>query len=185
LTLALNALFTVAVFTLLLGSLLLVPSLLGGCAMQVEKVARPSYKTYGRVAVLGELSRQQEELFVPVYMKAFPYQAVVERRDLEAIVGEQDLRPERLNEQTRARVRRILGVTALLYVNYTEGKTGQLSVKAVDTETGEIVANVLVTRLEPFIGDEVTDRRMIYRAVDELKSEVERASARGEETGVR
>ena len=146
---------------------------LAGCSMHIEPVVRPSYRMHGRVAILGDLSRNQEELFVPLYMKAFPYQALVERRDLSSIIGEQDLSPERLRNETRAKLKQILGVSAIVYPRYTDGAEGQLSVKVIDTESGEIVAAVLVTKRHPFVGKEATDRRMIYRAIDALRSEAE------------
>jgi hypothetical protein len=59
------------------------------------------------VAIIGQLSRDQIELFIPLYMKAFPNQAVVERRDLTTVLTEQNLRPDRLRTETRAKLRRM------------------------------------------------------------------------------
>ena len=145
-----------------------------GCKMHVEAVTRPAFSMKGRVGILGQLDRTQEELFTPLYMKAFPHQALVERRDLEQVIGEQDLAPERMKDETRANVRRILGVTAIVFPNYTEEKPGQLSIKVVDTESGEIVAAILVTRVEPWFGPKASDRMMIYKGVDALRREATR-----------
>ena len=157
------------------GCVVLWACLLGmaGCSMHIEPVVRPSYRMHGRVAILGDLSRSQEELFIPLYMKAFPYQALIERRDLSSIIGEQDLSPEGLRKETRAKLKRTLGALALVYPHYTDGAEGQLSVKVIDTESGEIVAAVLVTKRHPFVGKEATDRKMIYKAIDALRSEAE------------
>ncbi len=146
-----------------------------GCKMHVEAVSRPAYRLKGRVAVLGTLLRAHEELFIPLYMKAFPYQTLVERRDLLEIINEQDLSPERLREETRAKIRRILGVTAIVYPNFTDEPPGQLSIKVIDTESGEIVAAVLITREnEPLLGPKASPRRMIYKGVDALRVEANR-----------
>jgi len=148
---------------------------LGGCNMHVEAVARPAFSMKGRVAILGHLTREQIELFTPLYMKAFPFQALVERRDLVEIINEQDLSPERLREETRAKIRRILGVTAIVYPNYTPTDPGQLSIKVIDTETGEIVAAILVTRdVEPWLGIKASVRKMIYKGIDSLRREAKR-----------
>jgi len=155
--------------------IMLLPGGLVGCSkMHVESVARSSFRIKGRVAILGQLTRVQEELFTPLYMKAFAHQALVERRDIDRIIGEQDLSPDRLREETRAKIRRILGVTAIVYPNYTETNPGQLSIKVIDTETGEIVAAILVTKIQPWLGPKATDRLMIYKGIDALRRQTRR-----------
>ena len=71
-----------------------------GCDMHVESVSRQSFRLKGRVAILGQLSRDQMELFIPLYMKAFPHQALVERQDLDTVLNEQDLPADRLRPET-------------------------------------------------------------------------------------
>lgn len=151
-------------------ALLLVP--LGSCSqsMHTEAAARAHFGNYKRVAVWGQLSRQQDELFIPLYMQSFPIQQVVERRDLLAIIGEQDLMPDRLDHKTRAKIREILGVEAIIFPNYTPKPMRQLSVKVIDTANGEIVAAILVMPAkDPTIVD---DRAMIRQAIRALKSKV-------------
>jgi hypothetical protein len=148
---------------------------LGCSGMHVEAVSRPSLSMHGRVAIIGQLSRDQIELFLPLYMKAFPDQAVVERRDLTTVLTEQNLRPDRLRAETRAKLRRLLGVTAIVYPNFTATDPGQLSIKVIDTESGEIVAAILVTReVEPWLGTTASVRKMIYKGIDALRKEAAR-----------
>lgn len=142
-----------------------------GCGkMKVEAVARPHFGQYDRVAVWGRLNRIQDELFIPLYMKAFPKQQIIERRDLLAIVGEQDLMPDRLDHKTRAKIREILGVKAIVFPNYSTEPHPQLSLKVIDTANGEIVAAVLVNNTSK--DKSTTDRMMIREAIDALKRQV-------------
>jgi hypothetical protein len=106
-------------------------------------------------------------------MSAFPEQALVDRRDLEEIIGEQDLLKGRLDDGTRAKIRKILGVKAIIYPNY---ESGQFSIKIVDTETGEIVAATLVSGV---ISDSVKKSTLIRQAVKELEKK-----PKNEESGV-
>jgi hypothetical protein len=106
-------------------------------------------------------------------MSAFPEQALVDRRDLEEIIGEQDLLKGRLDDGTRAKIRKILGVKAIIYPNY---ESGQFSIKIVDTETGEIVAATLVSGV---ISDSVKKSTLIRQAVKELEKK-----SKNEESGL-
>lgn len=144
---------------------------LAGCSgMKVEAVARPQFSEYHRVAVWGQLDRVQDELFIPLYMKAFKHQQIVERRDLLAIIGEQDLMPDRLDHKTRAKIREIFGVEAIVFPNYTDKPLRQLSVKVIDTANGEIVAAVVVIPKAEKTKS-VSDRDMIRKAIDALKDQ--------------
>jgi hypothetical protein len=141
---------------------------LAGCVTSANVSVRPSFERYDRVAILTKLTREQEELFLPMYMAAFPDQILVERRDVEAIIGEQDILPDRLDETSRAKIRKILGVKAIIYPN-ASGR--QLSIKVIDTETGEISASVVV------LGSNIWDstqpvpaQQMIAKAVNALKT---------------
>jgi len=106
-----------------------------------EVAVRKDFWLYDRVAIWSNLAREEEELFIPLYMKAFPHQTLVERRDINAVLGEQDILPDRLNESTRARLREVLGVKAIVYP--TRG-AGQMAIKVIDTETGAISASAIV-----------------------------------------
>ena len=58
-----------------------------------------------------------------------------------AVIGEQDVLPDRLDETTRAKLRKILGVKAILYSSITEDG---FAIKVIDTDTGAITASVFV-----------------------------------------
>jgi hypothetical protein len=162
-------------------------SLPAGCAggagsAAVEVAATRQFDAYDRVAIWANLNRQDEELFIPLYMNAFPSQTLVERRDVEAILGEQDILPDRLDESTRARLRRILGVKALVYPSAT---TGQVAIKVVDTETGAISASVVVTGGGNLLNASATTRDRLRRAVAALEQHrrAERAQAEALRSG--
>jgi len=152
-------------------SVVLLPMLLSGlvgCSMTTDVSVKPVFNTYDKIAIWTRLSRTQEELFIPLYMKEFPKQSLVERRDLEEIITEQDILPDRLDDKTRAEIRRIYGVKAIVFPNYTAGCPNQLSVKGIDTETGEIVAAVLVTGQDLNANTGVSDTWLIRTAVSSL-----------------
>lgn len=103
----------------------------------------------GRLAVLG-LTEEQEQLFMASYLRAFPLRMItfVERYRLKDIIGEQDLLKGRLNENTRAKIRKILGVEALIMCTYYEDEAvsaggKKLRVRIVDSETGAILGSVI------------------------------------------
>jgi len=128
----------------MLSATLILSAASAGCATHADVCVRPQYHDYQKVAIWARLDRTAEELFIPLYMDAFPRQALVERRDLETVLDEQDILPERLDEQTRAKIRQVFGVEAIVFPNYTPAMR-QLAVKAIDTETGEIVAALVLT----------------------------------------
>ncbi len=137
------ALCTIAMIATLLFSL-------GGCASRdpgVEVDVRPEFLLHDRVALWPvPMPRPTEDFFIPLYMAAFPNQVVVERRDVAAVIGEQDVLPERLNETTRAKLRKILGVKAILYSSITDDG---FAIKVIDTDTGAITASVFVYADDP------------------------------------
>lgn len=123
-----------------------------GCADRADVAVRREFLGYDKVAIWpryenaeGGLYRQHEELFLPLYMKAFPEHQIVERRDMQVLLGEQDILPERLDPELRAKARRIFGVKAFVFPNYTFDAR-QFAIKVVDTETGYITASLLVSR---------------------------------------
>src|SRR2546421_711741 len=101
-------LLSVAVMFLLVNA----AALLVGCRSStrgIEVDVRDDFLTYDRIALCSTLNRETEDFFIPLYMQAFPTQTLVERRDVSTVTGEQDLLPERLDEATRAKLRKILG----------------------------------------------------------------------------
>jgi hypothetical protein len=129
---------------------LLALALLAGCETRTRALfTKPELVTYERLAVLG-LDREQEQIFMAAYFKTFVSQPItfVERGELAKLIGEQDLLQGRLNDATRARIKQILGVEALILCEYyqDEARSGQamkLRVRVVDSETGAIVGSVL------------------------------------------
>ena len=115
----------------------------------IEVDVRPEFLLHDRVAICSLLPRETEDFFIPLYMQAFPSQTLVERRDVNAVIGEQDILPERLDEATRAKLRRILGVKAILYPSNT--KDG-FAIKVIQTETGAITASVFVAATDKATG---------------------------------
>jgi hypothetical protein len=106
---------------------------------------RPELITHGRLAVLG-LTPEQEQIFMASYTKTFPGQAItfVERQRLQDIIGEQDLLQGRLDDRTRARIKQIFGVEALIMCTYSDGTEEKLRVRIVNSATGAIVGSVII-----------------------------------------
>ncbi len=136
---------------------LLTLALLAGCESKTRALfTKPELFAYERLAVLG-LNPEQEQIFMAAYFKTFISQPItfVERGQLVKIVGEQDLLKGRLSDATRARVKQILGVEALILCEYYEdaarpGKAMKLRVRVVDSETGAIVGSVLTENYRDF-----------------------------------
>jgi len=143
-------------FAVLLGTAGLMAS---GCESSPNAQAlftRPELYNYERHAVLG-LNPEQEQLFMAAYIKTFSGRLItfVERSRLREIISEQDLLQGRLNERTRAKIKRILGVEALIMCEYYDGQDAnqkKLRVRIVDSETGAIVGSVLIEAPGDFAG---------------------------------
>jgi hypothetical protein len=127
-----------------------------GCARKTEALfTRPELITYSRLAIIG-LTPEQEQIFMACYTKAFPGQVItfVERNRLQEIISEQDLLKGRLNEKTRARIKQLFGVEALIMCTYSDGSAGigrkKLLVRIVDTATGAIAGSVITEARDNF-----------------------------------
>jgi len=131
--------------------------LLAGCEGQARAVfTRPELLTYERLAVIG-LDPENEQIFMAAYIKTFVSRSVtfVERSRLAEIIGEQDLLQGRLNDRTRAKIKKILGVEALIMCEYYKddarpGSQMKLRVRVVDSETGAIVGSALTETYSNF-----------------------------------
>ena len=131
-----------------------------GCAPQPSVQAlftRHELLSRGRLAVIG-LTEEQEQIFMASYLRAFPLSIVtfVERYRLKDILTEQDLLKGRLDDSTRAKIRKILGVEALILCTYydddTVGAAGKkLRVRIVDSETGMIIGSVITIAGDNFL----------------------------------
>ena len=128
-----------------------------GCARRKTEAlfTRPELITHSRLAIIG-LTPEQEQIFMASYIKAFPGQVItfVERNRLQEILSEQDLLKGRLNEKTRARIKQLFGVEALIMCTYSDGTDGigikKLLVRIVDTATGVIVGSVITEARDNF-----------------------------------
>jgi hypothetical protein len=113
----------------------------------------PGFSRYRKVALLWQNGKSNihENLFLTNWMNSFPNQTVIERKEISKIIREQDLLPGRLNDRTRARMREILGVDALILVIFYSEYRGflaprrivDLSIKVVDAETGVITVSAV------------------------------------------
>jgi hypothetical protein len=155
-----------------LGIACLGPLLLAGCDGQTRAVfTKPDLLTYERLAVIG-LNAENEQIFMAAYVKTFVSRPVtfVERSRLAEIIGEQDLLQGRLDDRSRAKIQKILGVEALIMCEYYKpddrpGSLHKLRVRIVDSETGAIVGSALT---ETFSGFEQHARA----AVEALRSDL-------------
>jgi len=116
---------------------------------------RPELLSCGRLAVLG-LTPEQEQLLMASYTKTFSVQMItfVERNRLKDLIGEQDLLEGRLDVGTRAKIKRILGVEALVMCSYYDSTAGdggkKLRIRIVESETGAIIGSVMTEAPDNF-----------------------------------
>lgn len=146
-----------------------------GCARTPRTQAlftKPELITYSRLAIIG-LTPEQEQIFMACYIKAFYGQVInfVERNRLQEILGEQDLLKGRLNEKTRAKIKELFGVEALIMCTYYDGSDGiggkKLRVRVVDSATGVITGSVITEGPDNF-------GYHCDMAVKELKADLQR-----------
>ena len=132
--------------------------ILTGCTSRSKTKAlftKPELITRSRLAVIG-LTPEQEQIFMSYYIKAFPGQVItfVERTRLQEIISEQDLLKGRLNEKTRARIKQLFGVEALIMCTYSDGSDDlgnkKLLVRIVDSGTGAIIGSVITEAHDNF-----------------------------------
>ena len=169
------------IFLLLLAGL----ATLGGCGQGRSSTqalfTRPELLSRGRLAVLG-LTPEQEQLLMARYTKTFSVQMItfVERNRLSDLIGEQDLLSGRLDVDTRAKIKRILGVEALIMCSYYDATTGggggagkKLRIRIVDSETGAIIGSVMTQGADNFAYHSATAVKALW---DDLmgKSQLER-----------
>ena len=102
------------------------------------------------------LTPEQEQIFMASYLKAFSGKVItfVERSLLQEVISEQDLRQGRLDEKTRAKVQKVLGVEALIICTYYDESSGvgtkKLRVRIVNSSTGAIVGSVITQGRDNF-----------------------------------
>jgi len=129
-----------------------------GCAPRKTEAlfTRPELITHSRFAIIG-LTPEQEQYFMASYTKAFSGQVItfVERNRLHEVLSEQDLLKglDRLNEKTRAKLKELFGVEALIMCNYYDSESigrKKLRVRIVDSATGAIVGSVITEARDVF-----------------------------------
>jgi hypothetical protein len=127
-----------------------------GCARRKTEAlfTRPELITHSRLAIIG-LTPEQEQMFMASYTKAFPGQVItfVERTRLHEVLSEQDLLKGRLNERTRAKIKELFGVEALIMCTYYDSDgigRKKLRVRIVDSATGAIVGSVITEARDNF-----------------------------------
>jgi len=147
--------------------------LLPGCSTtHAEATARSPYAGYRRVAIISNLTRRQEEYFIPHYMQSFPTQALVERRDLNTLIDEHDSSLDDLTREKRTALAEF-GVEGIIYPHFSDNPEApqQFSIKIIDTKTGEIVAAVLITPKKIWLLDDATKRDMMKTAIHALEKQ--------------
>jgi hypothetical protein len=130
-----------------------------GCAAPRKTEAlftRPELITFNRFAIIG-LTPEQEQYFMASYTKTFSGQVItfVERNRLREVLSEQDLLKgmDRLNERTRAKLKELFGVEALIMCSYYDSDSigkKKLRVRVVDSATGAIVGSVITEAPDSF-----------------------------------
>jgi hypothetical protein len=116
---------------------------------------KPELLSRGRLAVLG-LTPEQEQILMARYTRTFTGQIItfVERNRLKDVIGEQDLLQGRLNVDTRAKIKRVFGVEALVMCTYYDATGGRgykkLRIRIVDSETGAIIGSVITQAPDNF-----------------------------------
>jgi len=128
-----------------------------GCTRQKTEAlfTRPELINHSRLAIIG-LTPENEQIFMASYTKAFSGQVItfVERNRLQDILSEQDLLKGRLNEKTRARIKQLFGVEALIMCTYSDESASvskkKLIVRIVDSATGVIVGSVITEGRDNF-----------------------------------
>ena len=144
---------------------------LSGCGSRNSSMeglfTRPELISRGRLAVLG-LDPEQEQILMARYIKTFAGQPItfVERKQLADVVGEQDLLFGRLNERTRAKIKQIFGVEALVMCEYYDAKAAsggkKLRIRIVDSETGVILGSVITQAPDNFASHSSTAMRALW-----------------------
>ena len=129
-----------------------------GCAPRKTEAlfTRPELITHSRLAIIG-LTPEQEQYFMASYTKTFSGQVItfVERERLHEVLSEQDLLRglKRLNEKTRAKLKELFGVEALIMCSYYDSDgigRKKLLVRIVDSATGAIVGSVITEARDNF-----------------------------------
>jgi hypothetical protein len=138
-----TGLFCISIIAIGCSSTVRVPQWSGSGFMREE------FLDYKRVAVLpfkGDTRGEASDAFAESLHEKFPQVALFEQKQLLGIFEEQDLYPGKLNESTRRKIGKVLGVQALIMgdVYYPSILRWLLQVQIVDVETGEVMGRSFV-----------------------------------------
>ena len=155
---------------------------LGQPTFKVDPVyTRPELKTYQKMLITG-LSGEMEQILMGCYGRTFRDQSIVfvERERIKDIFSEQDLLPDRVDEKTRAQLRSVASVQAIIYGYYDAAMQGEEKVETfrlriVDVGSGEVVGSAIVHAQSE---KGVQASAMIQRATELLKAHMQGSSPR-------
>jgi hypothetical protein len=142
------------IFLLFIIAVIAIGYLVAGCTfINTTVTVKPGFSNYRKIALFWRNGGEEiyENFFLANWMSAFPRQTLVERTEISQVIREQDLLPGRLNSSTRARLREVFGVDALILVVFHgiereyifPKRVVNLSIKVVDTDTGEITVSAV------------------------------------------
>lgn len=110
---------------------------------------KKEFLEYKRVSVLpfeGDSKGEASNTFASSFHEKFPQIAIVERKQILKFFQEQDLYPNRLDEETRIRIGKVFDVQAIIQgsVYYPSILRWLLQVIIIDTEKNEVMGRSLV-----------------------------------------
>lgn len=117
----------------------------------IRGYVKPELSEIERIAVLpfrGDADNLFADLF-SICMGKYTNLKIIERREVEELISEQDFYPDRIDPRTVARIGRMLGVQAVvlgdvLYAEEILGNyQGTLKIRIVHVETGAILAQFI------------------------------------------
>lgn len=123
------------------------------CGIRTTASVKRKLSMYKKTAIIwqGKSDPLHETLFLSYWMDNFPNQTILERKELPKLIREQNFLRRRIDSATRTHVREILGVDAIIIVRFLTKRRNQfyeetysdLTIKILDTRTGEISASVI------------------------------------------
>ena len=136
--------------------------LLAGCEGETRAVfTKPELLTHDRLAVVG-LNPENEQIFMAAYVKTFISRPItfVERSRLTEIMGEQDLLQGRLDDRTRAKLKKILGKKSV-----SLAEEGDLETLFPDVEVGAETPFGNLYKLRTLVDEALTkDPEIVFQA---------------------
>lgn len=148
------------------------------CGIQTTASVKPILAVYEKTAIIWKGNDESflETLFLSFWMETFPNQIIVERKDISKVISERDLLKWRLRETTRARLQRILKVDAIVIAHFliekrrisVEESNSNLTIKIIDTKTGEISASAIST------GSSNCNESIVIEAIRKIREQLDK-----------